>query len=89
METCILGLLPVGCCFDVSYIKSISLCLQARRACKALKSLVRLQAVARGAYVRRQAEVAIHCMQAMVRLQVRVRARQMLTKPKEGQLLQS
>lgn len=61
----------------------------ARRACKALKSLVRLQAVARGAYVRRQAGVAIHCMQAMVRLQVRVRARQMLTKPKEGQLLQS
>ncbi|GJN30215.1 hypothetical protein PR202_gb18504 [Eleusine coracana subsp. coracana] len=61
----------------------------ARRACKALKSLVRIQAVARGAYVRRQAEVAIHCMQAMVRLQVRVRARQMLTKPKdkEGQLL--
>ncbi|XP_062209090.1 uncharacterized protein LOC133910868 [Phragmites australis] len=61
----------------------------ARRAFKALRSLVRLQAVARGAYVRRQAEVAIHCMQAMVRLQVRVRARQMLTKPKEGQLLQS
>uniref|UniRef100_A0A0E0K8F7 DUF4005 domain-containing protein n=1 Tax=Oryza punctata TaxID=4537 RepID=A0A0E0K8F7_ORYPU len=61
----------------------------ARRAFKALKSLVRLQAVARGAYVRRQAEVAIHCMQAMVRLQMRVRARQMLTKPKEGQLLPS
>ncbi|KAG8073350.1 hypothetical protein GUJ93_ZPchr0006g43789 [Zizania palustris] len=61
----------------------------ARRAFKALKSLVRLQAVARGASVRRQAEVAIHCMQAMVRLQVRVRARQMLTKPKEGLLLQS
>ncbi|XP_006649348.1 uncharacterized protein LOC102711410 [Oryza brachyantha] len=61
----------------------------ARRAFKALKSLVRLQAVARGAYVRRQAEVAIHCMQAMVRLQMRVRARQMLTKPKEGQPLPS
>uniref|UniRef100_A0A0D9Z1R3 DUF4005 domain-containing protein n=1 Tax=Oryza glumipatula TaxID=40148 RepID=A0A0D9Z1R3_9ORYZ len=61
----------------------------ARRAFKALKSLVRLQAVARGAYVRRQAEVAIHCMQAMVRLQMRVRARQVLTKPKEGQLLPS
>ncbi|EMS64863.1 Protein IQ-DOMAIN 31 [Triticum urartu] len=30
----------------------------ARRAFKALRSLVRLQAVARGAYVRRQAEVA-------------------------------
>ncbi|CAN6296638.1 unnamed protein product [Urochloa humidicola] len=61
----------------------------ARRASKALKSLVRLQAVARGAYVRRQAEVAVHCMQAMVRLQMRVRARQMLTQPKEEQLLQS
>ncbi|CAN6302404.1 unnamed protein product [Urochloa humidicola] len=61
----------------------------ARRASKALKSLVRLQAVARGAYVRRQAEVAVHCMQAMVRLQMRVRARQMLAKPKEEQLLQS
>ncbi|KAF0893284.1 hypothetical protein E2562_023925 [Oryza meyeriana var. granulata] len=61
----------------------------ARRAFKALKSLVRLQAVARGAYVRRQAEAAIHCMQAMVRLQMRVRARQMLTKPKDGQLLPS
>ncbi|WVZ55351.1 hypothetical protein U9M48_006023 [Paspalum notatum var. saurae] len=61
----------------------------ARRAFKALKSLVRLQAVARGAYVRRQAEVAVHCMQAMVRLQMRVRARQVLAKPKEGLLLQS
>ncbi|TKV98345.1 hypothetical protein SEVIR_9G554600v4 [Setaria viridis] len=61
----------------------------ARRAFKALKSLVRLQAVARGAYVRRQAEVAINCMQAMVRLQMRVRARQMLTKPKDGQLLRA
>ncbi|CAM0870549.1 unnamed protein product [Alopecurus aequalis] len=48
----------------------------ARRAFKALKSLVRLQAVARGAYVRRQADVAVHCMQAMARLQARVRARQ-------------
>jgi hypothetical protein len=61
----------------------------ARRAFRALKSLVKLQAVARGAYVRRQAEVAIHCMQALVRLQVRVRARQLLTKSKEAQLLQS
>ncbi|XP_072963699.1 protein IQ-DOMAIN 3-like [Typha angustifolia] len=61
----------------------------ARRAYKALKSLVRLQAVARGAYVRKQAEVAIHCMQSLVRLQVRVRARQMLTKSKDAHLLQN
>ncbi|KAL6907702.1 hypothetical protein ACP4OV_002741 [Aristida adscensionis] len=59
----------------------------ARRAFRALRSLVRLQAVARGAYVRRQAEAAVHCMQAMARLQARVRARQMLGKDKEGQLL--
>ncbi|XP_020093653.1 protein IQ-DOMAIN 31-like [Ananas comosus] len=50
----------------------------ARRAYRAMKSLVRLQAVVRGMYVRRQAEVAILCMQALVRLQVRVRARQLL-----------
>ncbi|KAL6649161.1 hypothetical protein ACP70R_013385 [Stipagrostis hirtigluma subsp. patula] len=63
----------------------------ARRAFRALKSLVRLQAVARGAYVRRQAEAAMNCMKAMARLQARVRARQMLAKPddKEGLLLQS
>ncbi|XP_037428256.1 SH3 domain-containing protein C23A1.17-like [Triticum dicoccoides] len=56
----------------------------ARRAFKALRSLVRLQAVARGAYVRRQAEVAVHCMQAMARLQARVRSRQTLAKPKDN-----
>ncbi|KAG0552918.1 hypothetical protein BDA96_01G549600 [Sorghum bicolor] len=65
----------------------------ARRAFRALKSLVRIQAVARGAFVRRQAEAAIHCMQAMARLQARVRARRMLAvakpEPQEEQLLQS
>ncbi|CAN4083506.1 unnamed protein product [Withania somnifera] len=52
----------------------------ARRAFKALKSLVRLQAVVRGAYVRRQARIALHCMHALARLQVTVRARQLLSK---------
>jgi len=53
--------------------------LQARRAFKALKSLVKLQAVARGVLVRRQARIALHCMHALARLQVRVRARQLLS----------
>ncbi|KAJ0969828.1 hypothetical protein J5N97_022705 [Dioscorea zingiberensis] len=51
----------------------------ARRAFRALRSLVKLQALVRGAYVRRQAQIAVHCMQVLVRLQVRVRARQLLS----------
>lgn len=43
---------------------------------KALKSLVKLQALARGAYVRRQAQIALHCMHTLARLHVTVRDRQ-------------
>ncbi|XWS29145.1 hypothetical protein CRYUN_Cryun24cG0003200 [Craigia yunnanensis] len=50
----------------------------ARRAYRALRSLVKLQAVARGAYARKQAQIALQCMHALVRLQVRVRVRQLL-----------
>ncbi|KAF5790959.1 putative IQ motif, EF-hand binding, P-loop containing nucleoside triphosphate hydrolase [Helianthus annuus] len=49
----------------------------ARRAYKALRSLVKLQAVVRGAYVRRQSRIALECMHALTRLQVVVRARQL------------
>nr|XP_016464680.1 PREDICTED: protein IQ-DOMAIN 1-like [Nicotiana tabacum] len=51
----------------------------ARRMFKALKSLVKLQAVVRGVCVRRQARIALHCMQSLARLQVTVRARQLLS----------
>ncbi|XP_004509408.3 protein IQ-DOMAIN 7 [Cicer arietinum] len=50
----------------------------ARRAHRALKSLVKLQALVRGVCVRRQSRIAMQCMNALVRLQVRVRARQLL-----------
>ncbi|CAA0809386.1 IQ-domain 20 [Striga hermonthica] len=50
----------------------------ARRAYRALRSLVKLQAVVRGVVVRRQARIALHCMHALARLQVTVRARQLL-----------
>ncbi|KAJ4957516.1 hypothetical protein NE237_024627 [Protea cynaroides] len=59
----------------------------ARRALRALKGVVRLQALVRGRQVRKQAAVTLKCMQALVRVQARVRTRR-VTMSMEGQAVQ-
>ncbi|KAI3759768.1 hypothetical protein L6452_07813 [Arctium lappa] len=62
-------------------IQSVFRSFLARQALRALKALVRLQAIVRGRLVRKQADVTLRCMQALVRAQARARAQSARTTP--------
>ncbi|KAL3528616.1 hypothetical protein ACH5RR_007938 [Cinchona calisaya] len=67
-------------------IQTVFRAFLAKRALRALKALVRLQAIFRGRQVRKQAAVTLRCMEALVRVQARVRANCIQTSI-EGQAL--
>ncbi|XLT43548.1 hypothetical protein HN873_036152, partial [Arachis hypogaea] len=54
----------------------------------ALRAVVRLQTIFRGRLVRKQAAVTLRCMQALVRVQARVRAGNVRNSP-EGKAVQT
>ncbi|CAJ2661085.1 unnamed protein product [Trifolium pratense] len=68
-------------------IQAVFRAFLARRALRALRAVVRLQAIFRGRQVRKQAAVTLKCMQALVRVQAHVRARNVRNSP-EGKAVQ-
>ncbi|KAI4329108.1 hypothetical protein L6164_021408 [Bauhinia variegata] len=68
-------------------IQAVFRAFLARRALRALRAVVRIQAIFRGRQVRKQAAVTLRCMQALVRVQSRVRARNVRNSP-EGKAVQ-
>ncbi|XP_027343653.1 protein IQ-DOMAIN 1-like [Abrus precatorius] len=68
-------------------IQAVFRAFLARRALRALRAVVKLQATFRGRQVRKQAAVTLRCMQALVRVQARVRARNVRKSP-QGKAVQ-
>ncbi|XLS94036.1 hypothetical protein HN51_070044 [Arachis hypogaea] len=66
----------------------VQIVLSARQALRALRAVVRLQAIFCGRLARKQATITLRCMQALVRVQARVRARNVRNSP-EGKAVQT
>jgi hypothetical protein len=71
------------------YAKSVSviILMQARRALRALRGLVRLKLLVEGNSVKRQAASTLRCMQTLARVQSQIRSRR-LKMSEENQALQ-
>jgi hypothetical protein len=63
----------IFCCFNPFFFLFVF--LQARRALRALKGLVRLQALIRGQAVRRQTAATLRGLESLMKIQARQRAR--------------